>query len=87
MSMSMRTGNYKEGSIKASAKKIGVTEKFYRDQTEKGLKRCSGCHEWKDRKPENFPRCRDKGDGLSNYCLVCTRKTRKKQRERAARKL
>lgn len=80
-------GKHNDASIKRAAKRVGVTEKFYRGQMEKGLKRCSDCHEWKNRNTEDFGPRPEKGDGLNNYCRVCTRKSLRDRRKRTGKKI
>jgi len=65
----LRTGNYKEGSIKAAAKRIGITAETYKKNIAQGFRWCSRCREWKQR--VHFTKNSTRGDGLHGKCKPC----------------
>ena len=61
----------REGAIKVFCGRYGITPEFYHSQLEKGLKWCSGCKQWIDRKL--FNKETRAYDGLCSKCVSCTR--------------
>jgi hypothetical protein len=59
------------GAIKRAAKRMGITYEEYLSNTERGLKRCRVCHEWKAL--SSFVSDRSRHDGKATICLDCAR--------------
>lgn len=59
----------KEGALKVSAKKAGLTLDEYKATLESGLKRCTRCKAWKPL--SDFGNDRSRSDGLDASCLEC----------------
>lgn len=59
----------KEGAIKVAAKKAGLSVEEYLFRIESGLKKCTGCKEWK---PKGlFDTDNSRWDGLQSKCQSC----------------
>lgn len=59
----------KEGVIKCAAKKAGITVSEYLERTEAGLKKCTYCKRWKQKK--FFVKDHSRFDGLKSKCYEC----------------
>lgn len=57
------------GVLKIAAKRIGISFEEYMENLVAGLKWCTGCQGWRQRK--KFWRNKAKSDGLGAYCSEC----------------